>query len=192
MMRQTNMNGRGNMAGQTNMGNQNSTANQTNTAGQSGMSQSSNAGSQSNAMSPQESTFKDYGSVPVIFDMDAMTKMNNTFRTILWTGEHMQLALMSLQPGEDIGVEMHPNTDQFLRIEEGDGIVEMGTDRDNLTFSQPIGDDDAVIIPAGSYHNISNTGDVPMKLYSIYAPPKHPYGTVHRTKADADAAEGNE
>ena len=143
---------------------------------------------QSNNMFQQQNTLKDYGPVPVIFDMEAMTKMNTNFRTALWTGEYFQLVLMSLMPGEDIGVEMHPNTDQFIRIEEGDGIVEMGTSRDNLSFSQPLSDDDAVIILAGTYHNISNTGDIPMKAYSIYAPPQHPFGTVHRTKADADNA----
>lgn len=143
----------------------------------------------SNNMSEQGYGIKDYGAVPVIFDMEAMAKMNNNFRAALWTGTHLQLTLMSLQPGDDIGVEMHPNVDQFIRIEQGDGIIAIGNSKDNLSFTQPISDDDAIVIPAGSYHNISNTGDVPMKFFSIYAPPQHPYGSVEKTKADADVNE---
>ena len=142
---------------------------------------------QQNSQSNQTSPFRDYGPVPVIFDMDSMAKTNDTFRTAIWTGNHLQVVLMSLQPGEDIGVEVHPDVDQFIRIEQGDGIVEIGNSREDLSFSQPIGDDDAVIIPAGSWHNVSNTGDIVMKAYSIYAPPKHPYGTVEKTRAEADA-----
>lgn len=141
-----------------------------------------------NNMSQQQNVIKDYGAVPVIFDMEAMTKMNNNFRTALWTGNYLQVTLMAIQPGDDVGVEMHPNLDQFIRIEQGDGIISIGNSMDNLSFTQPVSDDDAIIIPAGSYHNVSNTGDVPMKLYSIYAPPAHPYGTVERTKAEADTA----
>lgn len=144
---------------------------------------------QQNNMSQQAYAIKDYGAVPVIFDMETMTKMNNTFRSTLWTGTYMQLTVMSIQPGEDIGVEMHPDTDQFIRIEEGDGLLAMGNSEDSLNFTQTVEDDDAVIIPAGSWHNLSNTGDVPLKLFSIYAPPEYPYGTVHQTKADSDAAE---
>lgn len=153
---------------------------------QSASSQPQNTTASSN-MSQQGNVMKDYGAAPVIFDMETVTKMNNNFRTALWTGNHLQITLMAIQPGDDIGVEMHPNLDQFIRIEQGDGIVSLGNSMDDLSFTQPIGDDDAVVIPAGSYHNISNTGDVPMKLYSIYAPPQHPYGLVQRTKAEADA-----
>lgn len=146
----------------------------------------------SNGSQPQQSTsqqsygIKDYGALPVIFDMESMTKMNQNFRTALWTGNHMQITLMSIQPGEDIGVEIHPDVDQFIRIEEGDGLVQMGNSPDNLSFSQMVEDDDAIVIPAGLWHNLSNTGDIPMKLYSIYAPPQHPKGTVEATKTDAD------
>lgn len=138
-------------------------------------------------MTQSESMFKDYGPVPVIFDMETMTKRNNAFRTSIWTGKYLQVTVMSLQPGEDIGVEMHPDVDQFIRIEQGDGIVEIGTARDNLSFNQPITDDDAIIIPAGSWHNISNTGDIVMKAFSVYAPPNHPFGTKQQTRADKDA-----
>jgi mannose-6-phosphate isomerase-like protein (cupin superfamily) len=116
---------------------------------------------------------------------------NDTFRTALWTGNHLQLTLMSIPVGEDIGLEMHPNVDQFLRVEDGQGFVQMGNSRDHLHFMQPVYDDYAIFIPAGTWHNITNTGNQPLKLYSIYAPPNHPWGTVHQTKAIAEAAEHN-
>ncbi|WP_338787317.1 cupin domain-containing protein [Metabacillus sp. FJAT-53654] len=138
---------------------------------------------------------KDYGANPFVININEATKQNNTYRTAIWTGNHLQVTLMSLNMGEDIGLEMHPNVDQFLRVEQGQGIVQMGKDRDNLSFQRRIFDDSAIMIPAGMWHNVKNTGNVPLKLYSIYAPPNHPFGTVHRTKADAMAAEegyGNE
>jgi mannose-6-phosphate isomerase-like protein (cupin superfamily) len=96
---------------------------------------------------------------------------------------------MSLNVGEDIGAEVHPNTDQFLRIEQGKGLTKMGNSRDNMNLQAEVSDDDVILIPAGTWHNLINTGNKPLKLYSIYAPPEHPRGTVHRTKADAMAAE---
>lgn len=128
----------------------------------------------------------DFGPEPFIVDINKATMQNNTFRTALWTGEHLQLTLMSLEPGEDIGLEVHPNTDQFLRIESGRGVTMMGNTRDNLYLRQPVFDDTAIIVPAGTWHNIINTGTKPLKLYSIYAPPNHPYGTVHQTKEIAE------
>ena len=115
---------------------------------------------------------------------------NHTFRTALWTGNHLQLTLMCISVGESIGLEVHPNVDQFLRIEEGQGLVQMGSSKDNLYFQQPAFDDFAIFIPAGTWHNLTNTGNKPLKLYSIYAPPNHPWGTVHQTKAIAEASEG--
>lgn len=135
--------------------------------------------------------FPDYGPEPFVINIDQATKQNNTFRTALWTGDYLQLTLMSINVGEDIGLENHPNLDQFLRIEQGHGIVKMGQSRDNLDFQRRIGDGYAIIIPAGTWHNLINLGNVPLKLYSIYAPPQHPRGTVHRTKADAMAAENH-
>jgi len=131
----------------------------------------------------------DYGPNPFVVNIDEVTKRNRTFRTALWTGDHLQLTLMSLRPGEDIGLEIHPNVDQFLRIEEGQGIVKMGYRKDNLQFQERVYDDFAIIIPAGTWHNLINTGSKPLKLYSIYAPPQHPHGTVHETKEDAEEAE---
>lgn len=135
---------------------------------------------------------KDYGDDPFVIDIEKATKQNNTFRTALWTGNHLQLTLMSINVGEEIGLENHPDLDQFLRLEQGQGIVQMGDSKDNLNFQQKVEDDFAIIIPAGKWHNLINTGNEPMKLYSIYAPPQHPFGTVHQTKADALAAEEGE
>lgn len=132
---------------------------------------------------------RDYGPNPFVINIDEATKQNNTFRTALWTGDYLQITLMSINVGESIGLEMHSNLDQFLRIEQGQGIVEMGQSKDNLNFKRYVYDDYGIVIPAGYWHNLTNTGNVPLKLYSIYAPPNHPFGTVHRTKADAIAAE---
>ncbi|RUL49017.1 MULTISPECIES: cupin domain-containing protein [Lysinibacillus] len=128
---------------------------------------------------------KDAGANPFVININEATKQNNTYRTALWTGNHLQLTLMSLNPGEDIGLEMHPNVDQFLRIEQGQGITQMGKSKESLNFKRNVSDDWAIFIPAGTWHNLTNTGNIPLKLYSIYAPPNHPFGTVHPTKADA-------
>jgi mannose-6-phosphate isomerase-like protein (cupin superfamily)/rubrerythrin len=135
---------------------------------------------------------RDYGGKPLVINIDKASKVNNTYRTALWTGEHLQVTLMSIDVGDDIGLEVHPNTDQFLRIEEGEGIVQMGDSQDQLNFVVQAYNDFAIIIPAGKWHNLTNTGDKPLKLYAIYAPPEHPFGTVHPTKAAAMAAEASE
>jgi mannose-6-phosphate isomerase-like protein (cupin superfamily) len=134
---------------------------------------------------------KDYGKQPFVVDIEEAAKQNRTFRTALWTGNHLQVTLMSINVGEDIGLEMHPDVDQFLRIEEGQGIVQMGDSKDNLTIQARVSDDFAIMVPAGKWHNVTNTGNTPLKLYTIYAPSQHPFGTVHRTKAEAMAAEEN-
>lgn len=122
-------------------------------------------------------------------DIEQATLDNDTFRTVLWTAPSMQLTVMSLQPGEEIGVEVHPDGDQFIRVEEGQAEVRMGQARDDLSEVRQLEDDWAVIIPSGTWHNVVNRGSSTLKLYSIYAPPEHPDGTVHQTKVDADAAE---
>ena len=131
----------------------------------------------------------DFGSKPFVIDINKATLYNDTFRTALWTGKHLQLTLMSIPVGGDIGLEVHPNVDQFLRIEDGQWLVQMGDSKDNLYFRQPAYDESAIFIPAGTWHNLTNTGNKPLKLYSIYAPPNHPFGTVHQTKAIAEAEE---
>lgn len=132
---------------------------------------------------------KDYGPHPFVINIEKATRQNDTFRTALWTGNHFQVTLMSLNVGEDIGTEIHPELDQFLRIEQGRGLTKMGYTRENMNLQANVAEDDVVIIPAGTWHNLINTGNIPLRLYSIYAPPQHPRGTVHRTRADAMAAE---
>lgn len=129
---------------------------------------------------------RDYGAEPFVININEITKQNNNFRTALWTGEYLQITLMSINVGESIGLEMHPNLDQFIRIEQGYGLVQMGDDKNNLNFVRKVYDDFAIVIPAGKWHNLTNIGNLPIKLYSIYAPPQHPKGTIHRTKADAE------
>lgn len=129
---------------------------------------------------------KDYGPEPFVVNIEEATLQNNNFRTALWTGRHLQLTLMSINIGEDIGLETHPNLDQFVRIEEGQGLVKMGDAKDRLDFQRKVSDDYVFIIPAGKWHNLINTGNKPLKLYSIYAPPQHPFGTVHKTKKEAE------
>ena len=127
---------------------------------------------------------KDYGADPFVINIEKATNQNNNFRTALWTGEHLQITLMSINVGESIGLEMHPNVDQFIRIEQGTALVQMGDDRNNFNYERIVYDDYAIVIPAGKWHNITNIGKEPIKLYSIYAPPEHPKGTVHITKED--------
>lgn len=132
---------------------------------------------------------KDYGSQPFVVDIEEVTKENETFRTALWTGKYLQVTLMSIEVGEDIGLEVHPDVDQFIRIEEGQGLVQMGDSKDHLDFQKEAFADFAIMVPAGKWHNLTNTGNTPLKVYSIYAPPEHPFGTVHETKEIAMAAE---
>ena len=123
----------------------------------------------------------DHGDNPYVVDIQEATVENDTFRTTLWTGVNLQLTVMTLQPGDNIGLEVHEDHDQFLRIEEGNGLVQMGPNADELDFEAKVEDDSAVFVPAGTWHNLTNTGDIPLRLYSIYAPSEHPRGTVHET-----------
>ena len=124
-----------------------------------------------------------------IGDIEGLTLRNDAFRTVVFTGEHHQLTLMSIPRGEDIGLEVHPENDQFLRIEQGDARIELGRSEDSVDESHEVKADWAAIIPAGVWHNVVNVGWDELKVYSLYAPPHHPDGTVHQTKADAEAAE---
>lgn len=131
---------------------------------------------------------QDHGPNPYVVNVEELTLQNETFRTAAWTGSNLQMTLMTIQPGEDIGLEVHEDHDQFLRIEQGTARVEMGpTETELETWSAE--DDFAIFVPAGTWHNVINTGDNALKLYSIYAPAEHAHGTVHETKAIADAAE---
>lgn len=129
---------------------------------------------------------KDYGPYPFVVNIEEATKQNNNFRIALWTGIYLQLTLMSINVGEDIGLEVHTDHDQFIRIEQGLGLIQMGDRRDRLDIQAYVRDDYAIIIPAGKWHNLINIGNIPLKLYSIYAPPEHPFGTVHGTKEEAE------
>jgi mannose-6-phosphate isomerase-like protein (cupin superfamily) len=124
-----------------------------------------------------------------VADVEKATLDNENFRTVLFTGEHTQLTVMRLLPGEEIGWEAHHDRDQFLRLEQGTGRVEFGAAETAVDETHAIQDAWAVVVPAGVWHNVVNTGDDDLKLYSLYSPPEHPDGTVHVTKADADAAE---
>ena len=135
------------------------------------------------------SNINDYGREPIIVDIDCFTEANPYFRTALWTGEHLQVTLMSIPAGGDIGLEVHPHLDQFLKIESGYAFVMMGKEKGALNCRQKVSGGYAAIVPAGTWHNIVNIGRTPLKIYSIYAPPQHPFGTVHKTKAEAEEAE---
>ena len=132
---------------------------------------------------------KDYGAEPAVLDIEAYTLGNENFRTVLWTGTNLQVTLMTIPVGGEVGLELHPDIDQFLRIEEGEAKVMMGDSKEDLNYVRTAKADHAVFVPAGKWHNLVNIGDKPLKLYSIYAPVEHPYGTVHKTYDDAMAAE---
>ena len=132
--------------------------------------------------------FKDFGSEPLVIDIEDYTLKNETFRTAIWTGDYLQLTVMTIPVGGEVGLEMHNDIEQFLRIEEGEAEVLMGDTKDNLSFVRKAEDDDAIFVPVGKWHNIINKGDKPLKLYSIYAKPEHPHGTVHKNKAESDEA----
>ena len=117
-------------------------------------------------------------------DIEQLTLENTNFRTVVYTGEHAQLTLMSLKPGEDIGWERHGHIDQFLRLEQGTARLDLGSDEETVAESHDIGADWALIVPAGTWHNVTNTGSEPVKLYSIYSPPEHADGTIHVTRED--------
>jgi len=120
--------------------------------------------------------------------IERLTVKNTYFRQVLFTGSHCQLVLMCLQPGEEIGNEVHAKVDQFFRIEQGEAKFVLDGKEEHLVH-----DGDAVIVPAGTYHNVINTSRTkPLRLYTVYSPPNHPDGTVHKTKAEADAAEEHE
>lgn len=120
-------------------------------------------------------------------NIESETTENNNFRKVLFTGNHSQLVLMTLQPGEEIGSEVHNENDQFFRFEEGEGKVIVESEE------VLVKDGDAVVIPSGTKHNVVNMSQSePLKMYTIYSPAHHPDGTIHATKAEADKAEESE
>jgi len=113
-------------------------------------------------------------------DIETLTEDNGDFRRVLYTGKHLQLVLMALQPGEEIGSEVHDGIDQFFRVEAGEGEIVIDGK------ASPVSADMAMIVPAGARHNVRNTGSEPLKLYTLYGPPEHREGAVHATKADSE------
>lgn len=132
-------------------------------------------------------TIKDIGPEPTVFDIEDETTGNDDYRRVAWSGKFLQVTLMSIPVGGEIGLELHADTDQFLRVEAGEGLVEIGDAKDALNIKEELEDDFVVLVPAGKWHNVTNTGDEPLKLYSIYAPAHHKPGKVQETKEIADA-----
>ncbi|MDD4778432.1 MAG: cupin domain-containing protein [Fermentimonas sp.] len=140
---------------------------------------------------PVKVEFKDFGPEPFVFNIDEYTVQNETFRSTIWTGTYMQLTVMSIPVGGDIGEEIHTDIDQFLRVESGSGIMYMGDEKGVYDFEQRVEDDFAIFIPAGKWHNLINDSDEPLKLYSIYSPVEHPHSTVHQTQKEGIEAHAN-
>jgi len=128
----------------------------------------------------------DHGPNPYVLDIEDVTKENEAFRDTLWTGQYLQMTVMAIPAGGEIGAEVHEDHDQFLRLEAGKGRIMIGDSEDNLDIDQEVEDDFAIFVPAGKWHNFVNEGTETVKLYSIYAAPDHRTGTYHETKEDAD------
>ena len=131
----------------------------------------------------------DQGPYPFVTDLCQDTIQNNNFRTTRWTGMDLQLTLMTIPCNSEIGLEIHPDTDQFFYIESGNGIMMMGECKNNLDYQCKVIPGAGIFVPANTWHNLVNTGCCPIKLFSVYAPPHHPHGTIHVTKADSDREE---
>lgn len=138
-----------------------------------------------NAGSPEQ------GRTPWVVDIEALTLTNSNFRAAKWTGKQLQMTVMAIPPGEDIGLEVHEQGDQFIRVESGKARVVMGPAKERMTFDQTVSDNWAILIPAGSWHNIINIGDQPLKVYVLYSPPEHGPGTLHRTAEESHAEHGH-
>jgi mannose-6-phosphate isomerase-like protein (cupin superfamily) len=134
----------------------------------------------------------DIGPEPQSFDIERATNQNSDYRAVAWSGRYLQVTLMSIPVGGDIGLEVHPETDQFLRLETGKGRVQMGASKDQLTFDERVSDGWCVLVPANTWHNITNVGETPMQVYAIYAPAHHRPGKVQPTAAIAKADKEDE
>ena len=131
----------------------------------------------------------DNGPHPNAFDIESATRQNENYRTVAWTGKFLQVTLMSIPVGESSGLESHPGTDQFLRVDAGRGRAVMGPAKDQLDFEQDVSDGWSVQVPAGTWHDVINTGTAPLRLYPIYAPSHHALGAVQPTSEDAEREE---
>ena len=130
----------------------------------------------------------DQGPKPYVASVSQKAMQNTNFRTALWTGCYAQMTLMCIPVCSDIGLEIHEDTDQMIRIEQGIALVEMGNCKNHPEFQEKVRTGDVVFIPAGTWHNVINIGKMPLKVSTVYTPPHHPAGTVHRTKEDAENA----
>lgn len=130
-------------------------------------------------------TVSDLGPGPSFFDLGAESRANDNYRAVAWSGQYLQVTLMSIPPGESIGLEAHPETDQFVRLDGGRGHLVMGPAKDDLPIHQDVHDGWAVMVPAGTWHDVVNTGDEPLKLFTVYAPVHHASGIVQPTPDDA-------
>jgi mannose-6-phosphate isomerase-like protein (cupin superfamily) len=124
-----------------------------------------------------------------IENIEKLTLENEDFRRVLFTGKNSQVVLMCVEVGDEVGWEVHPDNDQFFRLEQGQLRLDLGVGEEAVDESHNATDAWAMVVPAGTWHNLVNTGSEAVKLYTIYSPPHHPVGTIHKTKADADAAE---
>lgn len=150
--------------------------------------QSSNKNQNQEQMQAESQTdllLKDYGAQPTVLNIEQYTVANENFRTALWTGGNLQVTLMTIPVGGEVGLEMHDEIDQFFRIEQGKARVMVGDTQDNLSFDQIAEADFAIFVPSGKWHNIVNAGDQPLKLYTIYAPVEHPHSTIHKTQQES-------
>jgi len=135
---------------------------------------------------------EDIGPQPNSFDIERATKENSDYRSVAWSGRYLQVTLMSIPVGGDIGLEAHPQTDQFLRLDAGHGLVQMGVAKDQLTFEKEVSNGWCVLVPAGTWHNITNTGTTPMQVYAIYAPAHHTPDKVQSTETVAESDKDDE
>ena len=131
---------------------------------------------------------KDLGAKAGPIHLHNETLNNKNFRTAIWTGKQLQVTVMSIPVGGEIGLEAHDDLEQFIKIESGCADLYMGENKQNVVFIGKVNANSAILIPAGTWHNIINACGCPLKLFSVYAPTKHPYGTIHKTKLDSDLA----
>lgn len=132
---------------------------------------------------------KDMGAKPQLINIHNEVLNNTNFRTTIWTGEHLQVTVMCIPVGGEVGLERHEDVDQLLQIESGFASVYMGKTKQSMTCFGIADQSSAIIVPQKTWHNIINVGRIPLKLYSVYAPPEHPFGTIHKTKLDSDLDE---
>ncbi len=142
-------------------------------------------------MGPVADRIVDTGPQPRSFDIESATQANASYRSVAWSGRYLQVTLMSIPVGASIGLECHPQTDQFLRLDAGRGLVQMGAAKDRLTIEQDVTDGWCVLVPAGTWHDITNVGTTPLKLYTVYAPAHHAPDKVQATAAAAAADPGD-